>query len=94
MACKFLGAIIKGIVILYLHDIILITLWNRMSVGKPVRDENKNAVNILMKKAVDTKFVSLTRNVSMDVSQVIDDFFAQKRNICHCFFAKRIKRKK
>ena len=50
MACKFLGAIIKGIVILYLHDIILITLWNRMSVGKPVRDENKNAVNILMKK--------------------------------------------
>ena len=74
MACKFLGAIIKGIVILYLHDIILITLWNRMSVGKPVRDENKNAVNILMEKAVDTKFVSLTRNVSMDVSQVIDDF--------------------
>ena len=73
MACKFLGAIIKGIVILYLHDIILITLWNRMSVRKPVRDENKNAVNILMKKAVDTKFVSLTRHFSMYVSQVIDE---------------------
>ena len=92
MACKFLGAIIKGIVILYLHDIILITLWNRMSVGKPVRDENKNAVNILMKKAVDTKFVSLTRNISMDVSQVIDDFLLKKRNICHFFFAKKEKR--
>ena len=51
MACKFLGAIIKGIVILYLHDIIYTTLRNRMSVVKSVQDENKNAVNILMEKS-------------------------------------------